>query len=114
LVDRIFPMAAAGGHTTTVKFSLPRTIAAHSGMYAEIILPDPDRKISALPVIPYSAIVWRGSLPAVFQVTEDGRHRLRLIRVDEQVIDGHIGIISGISIGDRILAQPTTFIGPSL
>lgn len=107
-VDRIFPMAAAGGHTTTVKFTLPRTIVAHSGMYAEIILPDPANKLAALPVIPYSAIVWRGSLPAVFLVTDDGKHRLRLIRVDEQMTDGYVSVISGIRVGDRILAQPST------
>jgi len=110
-VDRIFPMAAAGGHTTTVKFNLPTTIDAHSGMYAEIILPDPSNNILALPTIPYSAIVWRGSLPAVFLVTDDGRHRLRLIRVDEQVTDGYISVISGIRVGDRILAQPTNIAG---
>lgn len=108
-VDRIFPMAAAGGHTTTVKFRLPRDIVAHSGMYAEIILPDPTSKNTALPVIPYSAIVWRGSLPAVFQVTENGKHRLRLIRVDEQAIDGYVSVISGINVGDKILAQPSNF-----
>lgn len=108
-VDRIFPMAAAGGHTTTVKFRLPRDIVAHSGMYAEIILPDPTSKNTALPVIPYSAIVWRGSLPAVFQVTENGKHRLHLIRVDEQAIDGYVSVISGINVGDKILAQPSNF-----
>jgi len=108
-VDRIFPMAAAGGHTTTVKFRLPRDIVAHSGMYAEIILTDPTSKNTALPVIPYSAIVWRGSLPAVFQVTENGKHRLRLIRVDEQAIDGYVSVISGINVGDKILAQPSNF-----
>ena len=41
-VDRIFPMADTGGHTTVVKLSLPTGIDAHSGMYAEIILPDPE------------------------------------------------------------------------
>lgn len=113
-VDRIFPMATAGGHTTTVKFSLPRKIMAHSGMYAEIVLPDPTRQISALPVIPYSAIVWRGSLPAVFQVTEDGEYRLRLIRVDEQAVDGYISVISGIRVGDRILAKPSNLTASGL
>lgn len=107
-VDRVFPMADAGGHTTTVKFALPLGIKAHSGMYAEVILPDPGGRQSPLPVIPESAIVWRGSLPAVFKVEEDGRIRLRLIRIDEQAGDGTFSVISGIKAGDRILAEPTS------
>jgi multidrug efflux pump subunit AcrA (membrane-fusion protein) len=105
-VDRIFPMADAGGHTTTVEFVLPPGIEAHSGMYAEVILPDPHRRHSALPLIPESAIVWRGSLPAVFRVEEDGSLKLRLIRVDEQAANGMVSVISGIAAGDTILAEP--------
>lgn len=105
-VDRIFPMADAGGHTTTAKFNLPEGTQAHSGMYAEIILPDPGNSVSGLPVIPESAIVWRGSLPAVFKVGEDGDIKLRLIRIDEIAPDGTVGVISGIQAGDRILAEP--------
>jgi len=105
-VDRIFPMADAGGHTTTVQFDLPPGTEAHSGMYAEITLPDPDSTASALPVIPASAIVWRGSLPAVFKVDDDGRTKLRLIRIDEGSGSDSIRVVSGIEAGDRILANP--------
>jgi multidrug efflux pump subunit AcrA (membrane-fusion protein) len=105
-VDRIFPMADPGGHTTTAKFNLPEGTEAHSGMYAEIILPDPSSRVSGLPVIPESAIVWRGSLPAVFQVVDDGRVRLRLIRIDEYASNGAVSVISGIRTGDKILAEP--------
>jgi multidrug efflux pump subunit AcrA (membrane-fusion protein) len=108
LVDRIFPMADAGGHTTTAKFNLPQGTEAHSGMYAEIILPDPSNRISGLPVIPESAIVWRGSLPAVFQVADDGRLKLRLIRIDEYASNGFVSVISGIRTGDTILAEPAS------
>ena len=107
-VDRIFPMADAGGHTTTAEFNLPEGTEAHSGMYAEIILPDPGNRVSGLPVIPESAIVWRGSLPAVFQVTDDGRVRLRLIRIDEYPSGGTVTVISGIRTGDKILAEPAS------
>ncbi len=106
-VDRIFPMADAGGHTTTAKFNLPQGTEAHSGMYAEIVLPDPSNRVSGLPVVPASAIVWRGSLPAVFKVTDDGRVKLRLIRIDEYASNGVVGVISGIQAGDRILAEPS-------
>lgn len=106
VVDRVFPMAGAGGHTTTVKFSLPKGIEAHSGMYAEIMLADPDSREDALPRVPESAIVWRGSLPAVYRVEDDGALKLRLIRVDEQATNGWVSVISGIRAGDRILAKP--------
>lgn len=106
MVDRIFPMADTGGHTTTVKFDLPTGAKAHSGMYAEVVLPDPAGNIDAMPVVPESAIVWRGSLPAVFQVQPDGSVRLRLIRVDEMPSGGMVGVISGIDAGDRVLVNP--------
>ena len=106
-VDRIFPMADAGGHTTTVKFDLPPGTEAHSGMYAEVMLPDPGGRNSPLPMVPESAVVWRGSLPAVFRVEEDGSIKLRLIRIDEEAGDGMLSVISGIKVGERILAEPT-------
>ncbi len=106
-VDRIFPTADAGGHTTTVKFGLPIGIEARSGTYAEVMLPDPDSRGSALPIIPQSALVWRGSLPAVYKVTPEGQVKLRLIRIDEPTAGGMVSVISGIKVGDRILADPS-------
>ncbi len=105
-VDRIFPMATLGGNTTTVQFKLPPNFLAHPGMYAEIVLIDLNTDITALPVIPFSAITWRGSLPAVFLVDAQGNRKLRLIRIDEQPSGGNISVISGIAVGDRILAHP--------
>jgi multidrug efflux pump subunit AcrA (membrane-fusion protein) len=106
-VDRIFPMADPGGHTTTVKFNLPGGLDLHSGMYAEVLIPDPTKKTAAYPVIPASAILWRGSLPAVFLVDEDGALKLRLIRIGDRTPDGRISVISGIKAGDKILANPS-------
>lgn len=106
-VNRVFPMADAGGHTTTVKFDLPLGTKAHSGMYAEVVLPDPDNNGPDLPVIPESAIVWHGSLPAVYKVTDSGQIKLRLIRVDD-ISDRSVTVISGIGVGDKILADPAS------
>ena len=106
-VDRIFPMADPGGHTTTVKFNLPEGTGAHSGMYAEVLIPDPTKKSSEHPVIPSSAILWRGSLPAVFLVEEGGNLKLRLIRLGDRTPSGMISVISGLKAGDRILANPS-------
>ncbi len=106
-IDRIFPMADPGGHTTTVKFNLPDGVGAHSGMYAEVLIPDPSKKAAEHPVIPNSAILWRGSLPAVFLVDETGNLRLRLIRIGDRTPDGMVSVISGVKVGDRILANPS-------
>ena len=106
-VDRIFPMADPGGHTTTVKFNLPDATGAHSGMYAEVLIPDPTKQSSEHPVIPSSAILWRGSLPAVFLVEEDGNLKLRLIRLGDRTPSGMISVISGLKTGDRILLNPS-------
>lgn len=106
-INRIFPMAEAGGHTTMVKFDLPAGTDAHSGMYAEIAIPDPASRFAALPTIPRSAITWLGSLPGVYKVEQDGRSRLRLIRIAEGVKSDKVTVISGIAAGDRILADPS-------
>jgi hypothetical protein len=76
-------------------------------MYAEVMLPDPDGNATALPTIPESAMVWRGSLPAVYKVEEDGSIKLRLIRVGEQAANGMFSVVSGIRAGDRILEDPS-------
>jgi multidrug efflux pump subunit AcrA (membrane-fusion protein) len=105
-LDRVFPMAEAGAHTTTVKFNLPAGVGAHSGQYAEVLVPDPSQTAQPHPAIPESAILWRGSLPSVFLVEEHGGLRLRLIRIGDRTPDGRISVVSGIRVGDRILANP--------
>jgi multidrug efflux pump subunit AcrA (membrane-fusion protein) len=105
-VDRVFPMAEPGAHTTTVKFNLPPDTNAHSGQYAEVLIPDPAAGAAAHPVVPDTAILWRGSLPSVFLVEESGELRLRLIRIGDRTADGMVSVISGIRVGDRILANP--------
>lgn len=105
-LDRVFPMAEPGAHTTTVKFNLPPESGAHSGQYAEVLIPDASQTIQPHPAIPETAILWRGSLPSVFLVEDNGDLRLRLIRIGDRTPDGRISVISGIRVGDRILANP--------
>ena len=107
-LDRIFPMADVGGHTTTVKFDLPVGVGAHPGMYAKIIIADPETSETKLPVIPSSSILWRSSLPSVYKIGKNGRLKLRLIRVGEADAQGMVSVISGVYPGDRILLRPTT------
>ncbi len=108
VVDRIYPSADATGHTTTVKFSLSENSGARSGMYAEVLIPNPEKAGSESPVIPESAIIWRGSLPAVYKVTETGQIKMRLVRIGEKTGNGEVVVISGVSIGDTIIAKPAS------
>jgi len=105
-VSRIYPSADAAGHTTTVEFSMDDSSLARSGMYAEVMIPDPAKKGSASPVVPETAILWRGSLPAVYKIDDTGAIKLRLIRIGERTDDGKVVVISGIRAGDKILAEP--------
>ena len=106
-IARIFPMANLGGHTTTVKFDLPVGANARAGMYAEVVIVDPDMEQKGLPSIPESAITWRGSLPAVFLVSEDKtRLKMKTLRLGPKASGDNISVLSGISIGDQVLKKP--------
>ncbi|MCW8963186.1 MAG: efflux RND transporter periplasmic adaptor subunit [Gammaproteobacteria bacterium] len=106
-IARIFPMANLGGHTTTVKFDLPVGAIARPGMYAEVIIPDSNKQKKGMPSIPASAISWRGSLPAVFLVSDDNTSlKMKTMRLGSKVPGGKIAVLSGVSVGDKILRQP--------
>ena len=106
-VSRIFPMASTGGHTTTVKFDLPAGTNARPGMYAEVMIPNARNNSAPLAAIPKSSISWRGSLPAVFQVSNDGTLlRMRTLRLGSSNGNDMVTVLSGISIGDKILKRP--------
>jgi len=57
-------------------------------------------------VIPTSAIIWRGSLPAVYIVNGDNETELRLIRLGEQLDQYTVAVLSGIRIGERLYSNP--------
>ena len=106
-VARIFPMANQGGHTTTVKFDLPQGTDARPGMYAEVSIPDNGKQVQPMAIIPESAINWRGSLPAVFEVSPDRTMiKMRTVRLGRPAGDGMVSVISGVGIGDAILKDP--------
>jgi multidrug efflux pump subunit AcrA (membrane-fusion protein) len=105
-VAQIFPMADPQRHTVTVKLDLPADAPAAPGMYAEASVPDSTTPSEELPVVPETAVVWRGSLPAVFALGPDNKPQLRMVRLGERT-DRGFTILSGLSPGARILANPT-------
>ncbi len=105
-VAQVFPMADPVRHTVTVKFDLPRGAPGGPGMYAEVMIRDVNVPSQVVPVIPRSAVVWRGSLPAVFVLNSEGRTELRMVRLGEPVDGDRVAVLSGLQPGERILANP--------
>ena len=105
-VAQIYPMADTQRHTVTVKFDIAPGSPAGPGMYAEVQIPDISAPTNSLPFVPISAVVWRGSLPAVFVMGADNKTELRMVRVGERIGGGY-SILSGLNVGEHILAAPT-------
>jgi len=106
-VAQIYPMANTRRHTVTVKFDLPEGIPAGPGTYAEVMIPDVNAPVNVLPVIPNSAVVWRGSLPAVFIHNNENKSELRLLRLGDSVDNTSVSVLSGLRAGERVYSQPT-------
>ena len=105
-VAQIFPSADELRHTVTVKFDLPVNVPGGPGMYAEVTVPDPSMQASAVPVIPASAVLWRGSLPAVYVAGDGNSTELRLVRLGDYLGNNQVAVLSGLQIGERIHAVP--------
>lgn len=107
LVDQIYPGANPAQHTVTVKIMLPADAPAAPGMFASALLAEPAAPgdLVSSPVIPSSALVYRGSLPSVFAVGGDGRVELRVIRVGETQ-GGRVVVLAGVKAGEKVVTSP--------
>lgn len=106
-VAQVFPMADTQRHTVTIKLDLPQNAPGGPGMYAEVMIPDISSPIDKLPMVPKSAVVWRGSLPAVYVVGDpSGTSELRMVRLGGFVDQNRVSVLSGLQAGERILATP--------
>lgn len=108
-VEQIFPIADRQRHTITVKFDLePAYAKARPGQYAEVDIHDIDVDVSqeSLVVIPQSAVVRRGSLPAVY-VLEETKRELRLVRLGKKINADYISVLSGLAEGEIIDRNPS-------
>ena len=105
-VAQIYPMADPQRHTVTVKLDLPKDAPGGPGMYAEVMVPDITTPVRNLPAIPKSAVIWRGSLPAVLVAVGGKKPELRMIRLGGFVDQESVSVLSGLQAGERILSQP--------
>jgi multidrug efflux pump subunit AcrA (membrane-fusion protein) len=104
-VAQIAPKADRQQHTITVKFDLPEGVPGGPGMYAEVMIPDINSPTRALPVVPKSAIIKRGSLPSVRVLDEEGKPKMRLIRTGIELDANHVIVLSGLEPGERVLTS---------
>lgn len=105
-VAQIFPAAAEGAHTVTVKLALPEGAPAAPGMYALAWLArgDGEAALRSSPAIPSEAVTWRGSLPVAF-VNLDGRAEMRVLRLGDLQGD-RTAVLSGLDLGEKVVIDP--------
>ncbi len=104
-VVQIYPIADPERHTVTVKLELPQGAPGGAGMYAEVMITDVNAKVRELPVVPKSALVWRGSLPGLYVVNEQNKRELRLVRTGDDVGSDGVAILSGLRVGERVVVS---------
>ena len=104
-VAQVFPMADPTRHTVRVKLDLQEGAPAKAGMYAEVLIPQPESDVGELPLIPVKALVYRGGLPMVYVLDERDQPRLLLLRLGEQYGDT-VSVLTGLQGGERLLLDP--------
>jgi multidrug efflux pump subunit AcrA (membrane-fusion protein) len=105
-VAQVFPMADVQRHTIKVKFDIPQGVSK-PGMYAKVLIPDFTGPVGGQqPVIPSTAIRFRGSLPVVYVQNAEGEPELRMIRQGKRLDNGMTTVLSGIAPGDRVYPNP--------
>ncbi len=105
-VSQIYPMADPQRHTVTVKLDLPSDAPGGPGMYAEVMIPDVTTPLRNMPTILKSSVLWRGSLPAVMVVSGGKEPELRMVRLGGFVDNDTVSVLSGLQVGEQILANP--------
>lgn len=116
-----YPVADSERHTVTVKIDLKKNDPAIPGMYAEVIIPEPDSKKQEQLVIPSQALIskQRGSLPAVYVWNADKQRKERryvrlgtivdIEQVKEQLgiqpYEEYITVLSGLNKNDTLVIE---------
>lgn len=109
-VAQIFPMADRQRHTVKVKFDLHPEAPAGPGMYAEVMVPDPNARSREVLIIPTVAVIRQGDRPMVRMVSGDAESErkngnngeMQMIRLGEYVGGDYVSVLSGLRSGDCI------------
>lgn len=107
VVDRIDPGGDAASRTFEVRLLLDNPDGTlKSGMFARASFQQGQTEVLALPS---SALVRRGQLTGAYLVGEDGRARLRWLKVGRELdVDGspYLEVLSGLEAGERYVVAP--------
>jgi RND family efflux transporter MFP subunit len=100
-VSELAPAADVGSRTFSVKLDLPEKETLRAGQFGRAFLP---RGVRVALAVPESAVISRGQMDYVF-VSENGKARLRIVRVGERRND-EIEILAGLDDGESIVLDP--------
>lgn len=99
----VIPLADVRTHTSSIRLDVGGASGLLPGQFARARFVVGTTRALAIPA---SALVKRGEVTAVYVVDATGRPLLRQVRTGEEVGDGQVEILSGLSPGERIAANP--------
>jgi len=99
----VIPVADARTHTTRIRLDLPAAEGVLPGQFARARFVTGAVRTLAVPA---TALLRRGEVTAVYVVDGQGRAQLRQVRAGEEVGEGFVEILSGLSAGERIATNP--------
>lgn len=103
-VAQILPTGDPATHTFLVKVELPLTAGLKTGMFGRMLL---DKGTGQTLVVPRTAVIERGELTGLYIVGPDSLARLRWVKLG-RMVDESIEILSGVTAGERLLADAMT------
>jgi RND family efflux transporter MFP subunit len=100
VVSEIAPAADPNSRTFRVKLDLPPDAGLRLGQFARVLIP-----LGETPAlcVPAAAVVRRGQMDLVY-VVEDGRARLRLVKVGKS-LGPEVELLSGVQAGDLVVSE---------
>jgi RND family efflux transporter MFP subunit len=101
-VAEIVPAADPASRTFLVKINLPPSSGLRAGMYATAEIPG---EIKPATLVPFSAVVQRGSLACVYVVDGSRLAQLHYVTLGSRRGD-KVEILSGVSAGESLVNQP--------
>ncbi|MDZ4854212.1 MAG: efflux RND transporter periplasmic adaptor subunit [Nitrospirota bacterium] len=104
MVAQILPTGDPATHTFLVKVELPPTPGLKTGMFGRMLV---DKGTGQTLVVPRAAVIERGELTGLYIVGPDSLARLRWVKLGRTVGES-IEILSGVTAGERLLANAST------
>jgi multidrug efflux pump subunit AcrA (membrane-fusion protein) len=100
----VLPSADPRTHTTRVRVAASEyPEGAYPGMFARLhFATGRTQKLT----VPESAVLRRNELTAVYVIADDGRPRLRQVRIGEPAGEPGVEVLAGLAAGERVALDP--------